>query len=127
MCARTGAKQASHGAWSSKLASKSARSTDTASSRCLQSFNAICISLPRKCALERGMQLNVEICLFWCPGHMHPPFFKIMNEIQEGLQYVFQTSSKYTLLISGTGHAGMLQPALACVISCELQYLGKYP
>ncbi|BDA46134.1 Serine-pyruvate aminotransferase, mitochondrial [Coccomyxa sp. Obi] len=40
-------------------------------------------------------------------GHMHPPFFKIMNEIQEGLQYVFQTSSKYTLLISGTGHAGM--------------------
>jgi aspartate aminotransferase-like enzyme len=23
-------------------------------------------------------------------GHMHPPFFKIMDEIQEGLQYLFQ-------------------------------------
>ena len=39
-------------------------------------------------------------------GHMHPPFFKIMDEIQEGLRYVFQTRSKYTCLISGTGHAG---------------------
>lgn len=39
-------------------------------------------------------------------GHMHPPFFKIMDEIQAGLRYVFQTSSKYTLLVSGTGHAG---------------------
>ncbi|CAK0772136.1 hypothetical protein CVIRNUC_003932 [Coccomyxa viridis] len=40
-------------------------------------------------------------------GHMHPPFFKIMDEIQAGLQYVFQTNSKYTLMVSGTGHAGM--------------------
>ncbi|KAK9842475.1 hypothetical protein WJX81_001656 [Elliptochloris bilobata] len=40
-------------------------------------------------------------------GHMHPPFFKIMDEIQAGLRYVFQTSSEYTCLISGTGHAGM--------------------
>lgn len=39
-------------------------------------------------------------------GHMHPPFFKIMNEIQEGLQYLFQTKG-HTLLVSGTGHAGM--------------------
>ncbi|EIE23124.1 alanine-glyoxylate transaminase [Coccomyxa subellipsoidea C-169] len=40
-------------------------------------------------------------------GHMHPPFFSIMDEIQDGLRYLFQTSSKYVLLISGTGHAGM--------------------
>lgn len=40
-------------------------------------------------------------------GHMHPPLFKIMDEIQEGLRYVFQTKSKYTLCTSGTGHAGM--------------------
>lgn len=67
-------------------------------------------------------------CLFWCPGHMHPPFFKIMNEIQEGLQYVFQTSSKYTLLISGTGHAGILQAVLLWECLCDtLQYLGQYP
>jgi hypothetical protein len=30
-----------------------------------------------------------------------------MDEIQEGLRYLFQTSSPYTLCISGTGHAGM--------------------
>lgn len=40
-------------------------------------------------------------------GHMHPPFFKIMDDIQDGLRYLFQTQSKYTLLVSGTGHAGM--------------------
>ncbi|KAK9818420.1 hypothetical protein WJX72_012441 [[Myrmecia] bisecta] len=40
-------------------------------------------------------------------GHMHPPMFKIMDEIQDGLRYTFQTESKYTLLVSGTGHSGM--------------------
>jgi alanine-glyoxylate transaminase / serine-glyoxylate transaminase / serine-pyruvate transaminase len=40
-------------------------------------------------------------------GHMHPPFLKIMDEVMEGLRYVFQTESKYTLCVSGTGHAGM--------------------
>lgn len=40
-------------------------------------------------------------------GHLHPPFLKIMDEIQQGLRYIFQTDSKYTLCISGTGHAGM--------------------
>ena len=37
---------------------------------------------------------------------MHPPFFAIMDEIQDGLRYMFQTKSKYVCLISGTGHAG---------------------
>lgn len=32
---------------------------------------------------------------------------KIMDECQDGLRYIFQTDSKYTLLVSGTGHAGM--------------------
>lgn len=40
-------------------------------------------------------------------GHMHPPMFKIMDDIQEGLRYLFQTDSKNTLLVSGSGHAGM--------------------
>lgn len=40
-------------------------------------------------------------------GHMHPQFFKIMDEIQRGLRYLFQTESPYTLCVSGTGHAGM--------------------
>ena len=47
-------------------------------------------------------------------GHMHPPFFKIMDEIQEGLKYLFQTDLGNTLLISGTGHAGME----ACIANC---------
>jgi alanine-glyoxylate transaminase/serine-glyoxylate transaminase/serine-pyruvate transaminase len=40
-------------------------------------------------------------------GHLHPPFLKIMDDIQEGLRYTFQTDSKYTLLVTGTGHNGM--------------------
>lgn len=39
-------------------------------------------------------------------GHMHPPFLKIMDEISDGLRYALQTDSKYTLMVSGTGHAG---------------------
>ena len=51
---------------------------------------------------------HLQALILACPstGHMHPPFFKIMDEIQAGLRYLFQTNSKYTLLISGTGHAG---------------------
>jgi len=30
-----------------------------------------------------------------------------MDEIQGGLRYILQTDSKYTLMVSGTGHAGM--------------------
>ncbi|KAI3429701.1 hypothetical protein D9Q98_005786 [Chlorella vulgaris] len=40
-------------------------------------------------------------------GHMHPPFLKIMDEVQQGLRYLFQSDTKYTLCASGTGHAGM--------------------
>ena len=34
-------------------------------------------------------------------GHMHPPMFGIMDEIRQGLRYVFQTESPYTMLVSG--------------------------
>lgn len=30
-----------------------------------------------------------------------------MDEVREGLQYLFQTESKYTCLLPGPGHAGM--------------------
>ncbi len=40
-------------------------------------------------------------------GHLHPEFVKIMNEVQLQLRYLFQTQSKYTIAISGTGHAAM--------------------
>ena len=40
-------------------------------------------------------------------GHLHPPFVKIMDEIRDGLRYVFQTKDNTVCLMSGTGHAGM--------------------
>jgi len=40
-------------------------------------------------------------------GHMHPPFLKIMDEIGDSLRYLFQTDSKYTCAISGSGHMAM--------------------
>uniref|UniRef100_A0A2C9JY92 Alanine--glyoxylate aminotransferase n=1 Tax=Biomphalaria glabrata TaxID=6526 RepID=A0A2C9JY92_BIOGL len=40
-------------------------------------------------------------------GHLHPEFTKIMDEVKEGIQYLFQTKNGWTFAISGTGHAAM--------------------
>ncbi|RZB77501.1 serine--pyruvate aminotransferase, mitochondrial, partial [Asbolus verrucosus] len=40
-------------------------------------------------------------------GHMHPETFKIMDEIKEGIRYVFQTRNPLTLAVSTSGHGGM--------------------
>jgi alanine-glyoxylate transaminase / serine-glyoxylate transaminase / serine-pyruvate transaminase len=40
-------------------------------------------------------------------GHMHPETFKIMDDIKEGVKYLFQTRNALTFCISGPGHAGM--------------------
>ncbi|XP_064642768.1 alanine--glyoxylate aminotransferase-like isoform X2 [Lineus longissimus] len=40
-------------------------------------------------------------------GHLHQETFKILDQIREGLQYMFQTRNPHTLAISGTGHAAM--------------------
>ncbi|XP_046995060.1 alanine--glyoxylate aminotransferase-like [Schistocerca americana] len=40
-------------------------------------------------------------------GHLHQECLQIMDEIKEGLQYVFQTRNRLTLAVSATGHAGM--------------------
>uniref|UniRef100_A0A336MEC3 Alanine--glyoxylate aminotransferase n=1 Tax=Culicoides sonorensis TaxID=179676 RepID=A0A336MEC3_CULSO len=40
-------------------------------------------------------------------GHLHPETLKIMDEIKEGIQYVFQTKNKATMCITASGHAGM--------------------
>lgn len=39
--------------------------------------------------------------------HLHKPPFPSGPTCLQGLRYVFQTDSKYTLAVSGTGHAGM--------------------
>lgn len=58
-------------------------------------------------------------------GHMHPPFFKIMDEIQGGLKYLFQTDLGNTLLISGTGHAGMEAAIANCIEPGEKIIVGN--
>uniref|UniRef100_A0A452U1Q7 Alanine--glyoxylate aminotransferase n=1 Tax=Ursus maritimus TaxID=29073 RepID=A0A452U1Q7_URSMA len=40
-------------------------------------------------------------------GHMHKEMFQIMDEIKQGIQYVFQTENALTLAISGSGHCAL--------------------
>ncbi|XP_003798296.1 serine--pyruvate aminotransferase [Otolemur garnettii] len=40
-------------------------------------------------------------------GHMHKEMFQIMDEIKQGIQYVFQTRNPLTLAISGSGHSAL--------------------
>lgn len=40
-------------------------------------------------------------------GHLDPAFVALMDEMQDLLRYVFQTSNRLTLAVSGTGSAGM--------------------
>ena len=40
-------------------------------------------------------------------GHMQADFYKVMDEVKAGLQYLFQTNNRYTLAITGAGHAAM--------------------
>ncbi|KAM7346818.1 alanine-glyoxylate aminotransferase [Cochliomyia hominivorax] len=40
-------------------------------------------------------------------GHLHPECLQIMDEIKEGIKYIFQTLNDATMCISGSGHAGM--------------------
>jgi len=40
-------------------------------------------------------------------GHLDPYFLKIMDELQQMLRAVFQTSNELTMAVSGTGSAGM--------------------
>ncbi len=40
-------------------------------------------------------------------GHLDPLFVTLMDEMQALLRYVFQTSNRMTLAVSGTGSAGM--------------------
>ncbi|XP_076248224.1 alanine-glyoxylate aminotransferase isoform X2 [Calliopsis andreniformis] len=40
-------------------------------------------------------------------GHLHPETCQLMDEVKEGLQYVFQTKNRLTLALSASGHGGM--------------------
>ncbi|KAM9664734.1 alanine--glyoxylate aminotransferase isoform 1-T1 [Trichechus inunguis] len=40
-------------------------------------------------------------------GHTHKEMFQIMDDIKQGIQYVFQTKNPLTLAISGSGHSAL--------------------
>ncbi|XP_030380957.1 serine--pyruvate aminotransferase, mitochondrial [Scaptodrosophila lebanonensis] len=40
-------------------------------------------------------------------GQLHPECLQIMDEIKEGIKYIFQTLNDATMCISGSGHSGM--------------------
>ncbi|XP_037377844.1 alanine--glyoxylate aminotransferase [Talpa occidentalis] len=48
-------------------------------------------------------------------GHVHKEMFQIMDEIKQGVQYVFQTQNRLTLALSGSGHCA-LEAALVNIL-----------
>ncbi|XP_053682007.1 alanine--glyoxylate aminotransferase [Sabethes cyaneus] len=40
-------------------------------------------------------------------GHLHPETLKIMDDIKEGIRYLFQTNNAATFCLSTSGHGGM--------------------
>jgi alanine-glyoxylate transaminase / serine-glyoxylate transaminase / serine-pyruvate transaminase len=67
-----------------------------------------------------------------CIGHMDPAFMRVMNEIREMLQQVFQTENEMTLACSGTGSAGaemlmdnLVEPGDVCLIGINGVFGGR--
>lgn len=40
-------------------------------------------------------------------GHLDPAFLNVMNDVQAGLRHLFATMNRFTIVVSGTGSAGM--------------------
>lgn len=56
-------------------------------------------------------------------GHMQKEMYQIMEDIRQGIQYMFQTRNSLTLAVSGSGHAALetallnlLEPGDACLV-----------
>ena len=67
-----------------------------------------------------------------CIGHMDPEFMRVMNEVREMLQKVFQTENAMTLACSGTGSAGaemlmdnLVEPGDTCLIGINGVFGGR--
>ncbi|MCA9239895.1 MAG: alanine--glyoxylate aminotransferase family protein [Planctomycetales bacterium] len=68
-----------------------------------------------------------------CIGHMDPEFMRVMNEVREMLQTVFETENEMTLACSGTGSAGaemlaanLVQPGDACLVCVNGVFGGRF-
>lgn len=62
-------------------------------------------------ATERVLRAMAQPIL----GHLHPETLRIMDEIKEGVQYIFQTQNPVTLCVSASGH-GAMEAALCNLI-----------
>jgi alanine-glyoxylate transaminase/serine-glyoxylate transaminase/serine-pyruvate transaminase len=67
-----------------------------------------------------------------CIGHMDPAFMKVMNEVREMMQHVFQTKNEMTLACSGTGSAGaemlmdnLVEPGDVCLVGINGVFGGR--
>ncbi|MDZ4850313.1 MAG: alanine--glyoxylate aminotransferase family protein [Pirellulaceae bacterium] len=67
-----------------------------------------------------------------CIGHMDPEFMRVMNEVREMLQKVFQTQNSMTLACSGTGSAGaemlmdnLVEPGDVCLVGVNGVFGGR--
>jgi len=67
-----------------------------------------------------------------CIGHMDPEFMRVMNEIRQMLQQVFQTENEMTLACSSTGSAGaemlmdnLVEPGDSCLVGINGVFGGR--
>ncbi len=67
-----------------------------------------------------------------CIGHMDPEFMRVMNEVREMLQAVFETNNEMTLACSGTGSAGaemlvdnLVEPGDTCLVGVNGVFGGR--
>ncbi|QDU57202.1 pyridoxal-phosphate-dependent aminotransferase family protein [Aeoliella mucimassa] len=66
-------------------------------------------------------------------GHMDPEFMRVMNEVREMLQAVFETENQMTLACSGTGSAGaemvalnLVEPGDRCLVCVHGVFGGRF-
>ncbi len=67
-----------------------------------------------------------------CIGHMDPEFMRVMNEVREMMQAVFETENEMTLACSGTGSAGaemlvdnLVEPGDKCLVGVNGVFGGR--
>lgn len=68
-----------------------------------------------------------------CIGHMDPEFMRVMNEVRQMLQAVFETENEMTLACSGTGSAGaemladnLVEPGDKCLVAVNGVFGGRF-
>lgn len=68
--------------------------------------DAACCHIATPASHEAPLNFQMNLAKHRGCSH-HSTSFLYSQDMSEGLRYAFQTDSKYTLMVSGTGHAGM--------------------